>query len=58
VTAKARQALAIAGGQLADVGGRAAHRVAAAAPESVKNVAASAVDASLVPTVKAVVHLL
>ncbi len=58
VPAKVRQALTSAGGQLADVGGRAAQRVASAAPEQVKNAATSAVDATLVPTVKAVVHML
>lgn len=58
VPVKARQALTTAGGQLADVGGRAAQRVASAAPEQVKNAATLAVDATLVPTVKAVVHML
>jgi hypothetical protein len=58
VPAKVCQALTSAGGQLAEVGGRAAQRVAAAAPDPVKNAATSAVDATLVPTVKAVVHLL
>jgi hypothetical protein len=56
--AKVRQALTSAGGQLADVGERAGQRVAASAPKPVKNAAASAVDATLVPTVRAVVHLL
>lgn len=58
VPAKVRSALASAGGQVADVGGRAAERVAAATPDSVKDAASSAVDAALVPTLKAVVHLL
>ncbi len=58
VPAKVRQALTSAGGQLADVGGRAAQRVASAAPEPVKNAATSTVDATVVPTVKAVVHML
>ncbi len=58
VPAKVRKALTSAGGQLADVGGRAAQRVASAAPEQVKNAATSAVEATLVPTVKAVVHML
>lgn len=58
VPAKVRQALTSAGGQLVDVGGRAAQRVTAAAPEPIKKAATSAADATLVPTVKAVVHLL
>ena len=58
VPPRVRQALTSAGGQLADVGGRAAERVAAAAPDRVKRAASSAVDATLVPTATAVVHLL
>lgn len=58
VPAKVRHALTSTSGHLAAVGGRAAQRVAAAAPEPVKKAATSAVDATLVPTVRAVVHLL
>lgn len=58
VPPRVRQALTSAGGQLADVGGRAAQRVAAAAPDRVKHVATSAVDGALVPTATALVHLL
>ena len=58
VPVKVRQALTSAGGQLAEVGGNAARRVASAAPDQVKSAAAAALDATLVPTAKAVVHLL
>jgi hypothetical protein len=58
VTEKVRQALTRAGGQIAEAGGRAAQRVASAAPEPVKNAATSAVDAALVPTAKAIIHLI
>lgn len=58
VPAKVRQALTGAGDQVAGAGGRAAQRVAAAAPEPLKTAAASVVDAALVPTVRAVVNLL
>ena len=58
VPAEVRRALTSAGGNIVDAGGRAAQRVASAAPEPVKAAAASAVDATLVPTVKAAVHLL
>jgi hypothetical protein len=58
VPVKVRQALTTGGGHLADAGGRAAQRAAAAAPEPVKNAASSAVDGALAPTAKALVHLL
>lgn len=58
VPEKVREALTAAGGQVVDAGSRVAQRVASAAPEPVKNAAATAVDAALVPTVKALVHLL
>lgn len=58
VPAKLRQAITSAGGQLAYVGKRVAQQVAAAAPKPVEKAATYAVDATLVPTVKAVVHLL
>ncbi|MDQ1686237.1 MAG: hypothetical protein QOC82_2974 [Frankiaceae bacterium] len=56
--AKVREALSSAGGQFVDVGGRAVQRVATAAPEPVKSAVISALDATLVPTAKAIVHLL
>jgi len=58
VPATVRRALTSTGGQVADLGGRVARRVADAAPAPVRNATASALDAALAPTVKAVVHLL
>ena len=58
VPAKVRQALTTGGGHLADAGGRAVQRVAAATPEPVRMAAESAVDATLVPTVNAALRLL
>lgn len=58
VPTKVRQALSGAGGQLADAAGRGARRVGSAAPEPVKYAATWAVDATLAPTMRAVVHIL
>jgi len=58
VPAKVRQTLTAAGGQLVEAGGRAGEWAASAAPEQVKQAAMVAVDAALVPTFRAAVHLL
>lgn len=58
VPAKVRHAVSEAGDRAIEVGGRATRRVAAVTPERVKNVTEATVDLALVPTAKAVVHLL
>lgn len=58
VPVKVREAVASTGGRVADIGGKAVQRVAAGAPEQLKDAATVAVDATLVPTVKAIVHTL
>ncbi len=58
VPAQVRRAITSAGERVADAGGRAAKHLAASAPEPVRNAANSALDAALLPTANAVVHLL
>ncbi len=58
VPVKVREAISGAGGQVVDRGGRVVRRVVDAAPAPLKDAGTLVVDATLVPTVKAVVQLL
>lgn len=58
VPARARTALAKTAEATKETATKAGRRIAEATPEKVKDVAGSAVDAALVPTVQGVVHLL